>query len=113
MLRLTLAQMRRSLGRLASAGIAIAIGTAFLAATLVAGGVMTRTGYDAVTATYADADLVLFGDLTQTDLDAVRALPSVDAADSLLMRGVELRNGGRSIWQMTLSTASDHDYPSP
>ena len=51
MLRLTLAQMRRSLGRLTAAAVAIAIGTAFLATTLLAGNVMTRTGYDAVTAT--------------------------------------------------------------
>ena len=50
MLRLTLAQMRRSLGRLTAAAVAIAIGTAFLATTLLAGNVMTRTGYDAVTA---------------------------------------------------------------
>ena len=51
MLRLTLAQMRRSLGRLTAAAVAIAIGTAFVATTLLAGNVMTRTGYDAVTAT--------------------------------------------------------------
>ena len=36
MLRLTLTQMRRSAGRLAAAGVAIAIGTAFVAATLLA-----------------------------------------------------------------------------
>ena len=46
MLRLTLAQMRRSVGRLVAAGVAIAIGTAFVAATLLAGGVMTRSTYD-------------------------------------------------------------------
>ena len=45
MLRLTLAQMRRSLGRLTAAAVAIAIGTAFLATTLLAGNIMTRTGY--------------------------------------------------------------------
>ncbi|MBC7551182.1 MAG: hypothetical protein H7269_09865, partial [Cellulomonas sp.] len=43
MWHLTLAQMRRSLGRLTAAGLAIDIGTAFVGATLVAGGVITRT----------------------------------------------------------------------
>ena len=62
MLRLTLAQMRRSAGRLTAAGVAIAIGTAFVAATLLAGGVMRRTAYDAVSASYADADLVVITD---------------------------------------------------
>ena len=36
MWRLTLAQMRRSLGRLSAAAVAVAIGAAFLAATLIA-----------------------------------------------------------------------------
>ena len=42
MVRLTLAQMRRSIGRLSAAGVAILIGTAFLTATLLAGNVMTQ-----------------------------------------------------------------------
>ena len=81
MLRLTLAQMRRSIGRLAAAGLAIAIGTAFVAATLLAGDVMTRTGRDAVTARYGQADVVVGGTLGATDLATVRALPHVAAAD--------------------------------
>ena len=76
MLRLTWAQMRRSLGRLTAAAVAIAIGTAFLATTLIAGNVMTRTGYDAVTATLADGKLA--GELREptpeTVLDALRQL---------------------------------------
>jgi putative ABC transport system permease protein len=98
MLRLTLAQMRRSLGRLTAAAVAIAIGTAFLATTLIAGNVMTRTGYDAVTATYADADIVVAGDVTEDQLEAVRALPDVQAADVLAPVGIEVRKGGTSRW---------------
>ena len=59
MVRVTLAQMRRSIPRLVAAGLAIAIGTAFVAATLLAGGVMSRTGRDAVTAQLASADVVV------------------------------------------------------
>ena len=75
MLRLTLAQMRRSLGRLSAAAVAIAIGAAFLATTLIAGGVITRTGYDAVTATYGQADVVVRGQLTPQDAAPSRATP--------------------------------------
>ncbi|WP_307491155.1 FtsX-like permease family protein [Cellulomonas humilata] len=107
MLRLTLAQMRRSLGRLTAAAVAIAIGTAFLATTLIAGNVMTRTGYDAVTATYADADIVVAGDVTEEQLEEVRALPDVQAADVLAPIGIEIRKGGTSRWQLMLPTADD------
>ena len=61
MVRVTLAQMRRSIPRLVAAGLAIAIGTAFVAATLLAGDVMSRTGRDAVTAQLAQADVVVDG----------------------------------------------------
>ncbi|KQS99756.1 ABC transporter permease [Cellulomonas sp. Leaf395] len=107
MLRLTWAQMRRSLGRLTAAAVAIAIGTAFVATTLIAGNVMTRTGYDAVTATYADADVVLFGDVSESQLDAVRARPDVQAAELLAPTGVEIRKGGTSRWQLMLPTIDD------
>ncbi|NUU16218.1 ABC transporter permease [Cellulomonas humilata] len=107
MLRLTLAQMRRSLGRLTAAAVAIAIGTAFLATTLLAGNVMTRTGYDAVTATYADADIVVSGEVTQAELEDVRALPDVQAADVLAPTGIEIRKGGTSRWELVLATTDD------
>ncbi|MET0789694.1 MAG: FtsX-like permease family protein [Cellulomonas sp.] len=107
MLRLTLAQMRRSLGRLTAAAVAIAIGTAFLATTLLAGNIMTRTGYDAVTATYADADVVVQGDLTDAQLEDLRALPDVQAAEVLAPTGIEVRQGGQSRYQLMLPTSSE------
>lgn len=107
MLRLTLAQMRRSLGRLTAAAVAIAIGTAFLATTLLAGNIMTRTGYDAVTATYADADVVVQGNIHDDQLDALRALPDVEAAEVLAPTGFEVRRGGASRYQLMLPTTTD------
>jgi len=107
MLQLTLAQMRRSAGRLVAAAIAIAIGTAFLTTTLLAGGVITRTGYDAVTATFGHADLVATGTVTDRLLDEVRGTPGVAAADPLFVGGAELRHGGTATWQNLLPVPSD------
>ncbi|MGW6131557.1 ABC transporter permease [Cellulomonas sp. NPDC055163] len=108
MLRLTLAQMRRSLGRLASGGIAIAIGTAFVAATLLAGGVMTRTSYDSVAAALADADLTVDGMVTAGDLAALRALPGVDAVQPDVRGWLEVRaGGGKRASLLALPRASD------
>ncbi len=109
MWRLTLAQMRRSVGRLAAAGIAIAIGTAFVAATLLAGNVITRTSYDAVTASYGQADLVLSSRdrISPEQVDQVRALPEVAAADPVLIASVELHAGARTVWQAVVPVSSD------
>ena len=107
MLRLTFAQMRHSIGRLAAAGLAIGIGTAFVAVTLLAGDVMSRTGRDSVTARYGQADVVVGGTLSDADLTTVRALPHVAAADVASGSGVELRTPTADRWQLVLPTASD------
>jgi putative ABC transport system permease protein len=107
MFRLTLAQMRRSVGRLVAAGLAIAIGTAFVAATLLAGDVMNRTGRDAVTARYGQSDVVVSGTLTDADLATIRALPGVAAADVLVGGGIELRTAHQDRWQLVVPGVSD------
>jgi putative ABC transport system permease protein len=108
--RLTLGQMRRSAGRLASAGVAIAIGTAFVAATLLAGNIITGTTYAQVSATLADSDLVVFDDaqsLTEADVEAARGVEGVAAADAQETFYTELNHGGRSIFQGVVGVASD------
>ncbi|MGI5188042.1 ABC transporter permease [Promicromonospora sp. CA-289599] len=108
--RLTLGQMRRSAGRLASAGVAIAIGTAFVAATLLAGNIITSTTYAQVSATLADSDLVVFDDaqsLTEADVEAARGVEGVAAADAQETFYTELNHGGRSIFQGVVGAASD------
>lgn len=107
MFRLTLAQMRRSVGRLVAAGLAIAIGTAFVAATLLAGDVMTRTSRDAVTARYGQADVVVGGSLSDADLATIRSAQGVAAADILTGGGVELRTATQDRWQLVAPTVSD------
>ena len=108
MIRLALAQMRRSLPRLVSAGIAILIGTAFVAATLVAGNVITRTSHDAISASLADADLVVLGSEIPTDaLTAVRAVPGVAAADGQVEVWSEVRSAGEMAYPRITARASD------
>ena len=107
MLRLTLTQMRASAGRLVAAGIAIVLGTAFVAASLMAGAVMERTTYDAVTARYADADLVLSGAIDADQLDQVRTADGVAAAASTDTASVQLEHGSRSQYVSLGASASD------
>src|SRR5699024_10278601 len=107
MLRLTLTQMRASAGRLVAAGIAIVLGTAFVAASLMAGAVMERTTYDAVTARYADADLVLSGAIDADQLEAVRTADGVAAAASTDTASVQLEHGSRSQYVGLGASASD------
>ncbi|UZN01955.1 ABC transporter permease [Cellulomonas sp. S1-8] len=109
MLRLTLAQMRRSLPRLLAAGLAILLGSAFLTATLTAGDVITRGGYDAVTASYGDADLVVMpidGALSDV-LETTRGTPGVASADPFLVGWGSFESGRRSVSQTLVPVPSD------
>ena len=77
MVRITLAQMRRTLGRLVAAGVSIALGTAFVAATLLASGIISRTTVDSLTAGFADADLVVSGYPPRVAAEVLAAVPGV------------------------------------
>ncbi|WP_246169595.1 FtsX-like permease family protein [Actinotalea subterranea] len=103
MLRLTLAQMRRSAGRLVAAGLAITLGTGFVAATLLAGGSMTRTVNEALTEQYAGADLVVTdGEVTGQTLGILAELPGVTSVHGHLELGLDLTGGtGRTFAQVT------------
>lgn len=108
MLRLTLAQMRRSVGRLAAAGVAILIGTAFVAVTLLAGNVITRTTYDSIAAQYAGADLVVTGFAAgDDDVATVRAVEGVTAAEPQVLSFQQLERGARTVYQGVVPTTSD------
>lgn len=110
MWRLTLAQMRRSLGRLTAAGIAVAIGAAFIAATLLAGDVMQRISYDSITASYGKADLIADagGSVTEATVDAVRAQPGVAGADPRVVAPyIAMSAGDKEITQTLVPVASD------
>ncbi|GAB3164831.1 FtsX-like permease family protein [Myceligenerans halotolerans] len=107
--RYTLAQMRRSTGRLAAAAVAIMISTAFVVVALLAGDVATRTTYDMVAAKYADGDLVVTtsGTAWRDDLEAVRAADGVTAARALLPAQVQLGNGDDRAYAPAVVAPSD------
>jgi putative ABC transport system permease protein len=113
MLRITLAQMRRSAGRLAAAGVAIVIGTAFVAATLLAGGVITSTTRAAVSSQYAKADLVVtpagnsYTMLDDSQLRAIRGVPGVEAVQGIASAGTELSGPKGRLWVAVAGRASD------
>lgn len=109
MFRLTLAQMRRSIGRLAAAGIAVLIGTAFVAASLLAGSAISSISTDSITASFGDADLIIRGsdNLTDQDLATVRALPGVAAVDPQVQAyGIEFHKGDAAINQTVIPVPS-------
>ena len=110
MLRLALAQMRRSRGRLAASGIAVAIGCAFVAVTLLAGDVLTRTTYASITAEYADADLVVTGPpdlLTDDDVAELSAVPGVEAVHPQRTVWVTVRGSDGELVVAAQSPATD------
>jgi len=108
MLRLTLAQARRSIGRLSAAGIAIAIGTAFIAATLLTASVMTRTTEDALLASLAQADLIVSGpDFTPERIAAVGQVPGVAAVEAPNRGFLQVSGGGRLVFQPWVTVAAD------
>ncbi|GGM27711.1 ABC transporter permease [Promicromonospora citrea] len=108
--RLTLGQMRRSTGRLAAAGIAILISTAFVTVTLLVGNIVTSTTYDQVSARYADADLVVSHsswELTPEDAEAAGAVDGVAAVQAQQTYFTELSRGGKVVYQSIAAHPAD------
>jgi putative ABC transport system permease protein len=108
-IRITLGQMRRSLARLTAAGVAIVIGTGFVAATLLASDLITRGVYDSISAQYGRADLVVTSSLplTTADLAAIRAIPTVAAADPQVLVTTGLASDTRIVYQAIIPTTTD------
>lgn len=82
MRRLTVAQMRRTVGRLVAVGIAIALSAGFITATFLATATISATTYEAAGMMVADADVVVGtteGSLTPEDLSAISDLDAVTA----------------------------------
>ena len=108
MIRLTFAQMRRSIGRLSAAGIAIAIGTAFIVVTLLAGTVISRTTFDSISASFGKADLVVSSHTLSADqIDQVAAAQGVAAVQPQISSYVSLSVSGKSTFQYLIPAAAD------
>lgn len=120
MIRLTFAQMRRSVGRLTAAGIAIAIGSAFIVVTLLAGNIISRTTYDSISASLGKADVVITfktdywtvpsdakSYVDQNDIDKIGQLEGVDAVLPDAGRYEMIEGPARSEYQRLIGTSSD------
>lgn len=110
MLRATLDQMRASAGRLAAAGIAILLGTAFVAASLLASATMQQATHNAFTAAYADADLVVTANndpITSDVVADIREVDGVSAADVQSYFGLEVTGPSATEFVSFAPTPSD------
>ncbi|PJI94225.1 FtsX-like permease family protein [Luteimicrobium subarcticum] len=113
MLAVTLAEMRRSAGRLAAAGVAILLGSAFVCVTLLTGNVIERAFTDAAAARYGQADMVAEWTsgtgVHPATLTRVRTLPQVRAADPVADTTIAYQAGDRTVSQATVGTATSPD----
>ncbi|QGH70240.1 ABC transporter permease [Pseudactinotalea sp. HY158] len=99
MFAITLHHMRTGWARLAAAGLAIVLGTAFVAATLLAGQTMRNTAYQSFTAAYAGSDLVVTGHpLGDEQFERIAATDGVEAARPRTYVGMEVSARNRSEW---------------
>lgn len=99
------AQMRHNAGRLIAAGLAIAIGAAFVAATMLATQVVRGVGVETATARLGNPDLVVVAGsapLTEEDLAAISSLELVRAVNPDVEHYVFASAGGSS--EMLMAT---------
>lgn len=98
MLRITWAFMRHSIPRLIAAGLAIVVGTAFIAATLLGSTLMRDATYGAMLAEFNGADVIAEGEFTAGLVSKTQALPGVvNAVGRVNTYGVATV-GGRETW---------------
>ncbi len=99
MLKITLHHMRTGWARLAAAGLAIVLGTAFVAATLLASETMRNTAYQSFTSSYAGSDLVVTGGTIGSGLvDQIAATEGVEATLPHSWIGMQLGSGEGAQW---------------
>lgn len=103
MWQLTWQQMRRTISRLVAVGIAVALGTAFIAASFIATGTIEQTTLDAARADVGDPDLVVLGgdhSLTDSDLASLAELNDIAALQPLGGTYEQVGSGGRAQYLM-------------
>lgn len=105
-----LSQLRRGGGRLLAAGIAIALGSAFVAAALLGSQIVRTTAYNAVSASYANADLVVSGEegpLSEEQLASVADAPEVEVVSPVVQLAFEVEHQGRADYAWGAARMSD------
>lgn len=92
-------QMRNSLGKLLLASIAIALGTGFVSATLLATSVMRTTAESIAVADLNGANIVArYTRVTDEQVRAAEAVPGVRAVDHRFSEGVPVRSAANSYY---------------
>ncbi|TXR56626.1 ABC transporter permease [Quadrisphaera setariae] len=109
MLRLTLRQARSTAGRLLLAGVAVALGTGFVAAVLLTSALFSRTTTSSVAAQYAGADVVVRTNgspLTDAQVASLSGTPGVAAVEGRVDAGVQLVGAVGTEYTALRSTAT-------
>ena len=108
MLKITLQQMRSGWVRLLAAGIAIALGTGFVAATLLGGEAMKSAAYQSFTSEFKGADAVIEGaPLGAEEIDRAASVPGVAEVHTKATIGGEIGFGSRSNWGLIGAATAD------
>ncbi len=105
MLGLALTQARAHAGRLVAAGVAVLVGTAFVAATLAVGGLLRSTVTAAVSASYAGADVVVSaGPIDEGLVERAGRADGTAAAEGRRTTYVDVQTAGRTDLVQVAST---------
>lgn len=108
MLKITLQQMRSGWVRLLAAGIAIALGTGFVAATLLGGEAMKSAAYQSFTSEFKGADAVIEGaPLGAEEIDRAVSVPGAAEVHTKATVGGEIGFGSRSNWGLIGAATAD------
>ncbi|MGC0143478.1 FtsX-like permease family protein [Pseudactinotalea sp. Z1732] len=108
MWRVALHQMRSSAGRLGAAALAIVLGSAFVATTLLAGATVEATTHNTMAAGYAEADLVIgSGGMSLDQVHELGQVDGVTAVNPVSRAFIDLHAGERSEWAMMGPVPSD------
>lgn len=101
---LILTQMRHSLRSLFGVSLAIVLGVAFVASTLIAGAIFERTAWNSVAAQFDGADAIVTSTSTSTEpltsrtVDQVAGIAGVGSAEGRQTAYVQATAGGRSTY---------------
>ena len=110
MRRFVFLQLRRGGGRLLAAGIAIALGSAFVAAALLGSDIIKATAYQAVSMNFGEASVVVDVDtmvLTEANLAALEEVDGVTAVSPVGQLSFLLESGDLADYVWGATTARD------
>ena len=96
MFRLVLGQMRGTLGRLVAAGIAVALGTGFVAATLLGTDAITQATRSALTTTFGDARVIVEPMSDVPLAPKIAAVPGIESVHASATTGITVTSGDRA-----------------